>query len=121
MLKSNFFTLFLQIIIRFFNGIIFFPFWWYSKGFIHFVKKVFLFLQEEQKILGVSVWLQNIFVPMYGQYDLAGRAISFFVRLFQIIVRSIVLFIWALISLASVIVWLALPFLLLFTIVYQLS
>lgn len=121
MLKSNFITLSLQVVIRFFSGIIFFPFWWYSRGFIQFVKKVFNFLKEEHKVLGFSVWLKNIFVPMYGQHDFAGRAISFFIRLFQIIIRGIVLVFWILLSLTFIVIWLVLPFLLLIAIIYQLS
>ena len=119
--KSNFLTLFLQVVIRFFSGIIFFPFWWYTKGFLHFVKKVFNFLKEEQRVLGFSVWLKNIFVPMYGQSGFAGRAISFFIRLFQVIVRGLVLIFWSLLSLAMILGWLAIPFLLLVAIIYQLS
>lgn len=121
MFKSNFLTLSLQVVTRFFAGIIFFPFWWYSRGFINFIKRVFNFLKEEQKILGFSVWLNNIFVPMYGQQDFTGRVISFFMRLFQVIVRGIVLIFWTLLSLALILMWLALPFLLLIAIIYQLS
>lgn len=121
MLKSNFITLSLQVIVRFFSGIIFFPFWWYSRGFVYFVKKVFSFLQEEQRVLGFSVWLTNIFVPMYGQQDFAGRIISFLMRLFQVIVRGIVLIFFALLSLAFILAWLALPLVLISNIVYQLS
>lgn len=119
--QSNFITLTLKVLTRFFSGIIFFPLWWYSRGFIHFVKKVYHFLKEEQKILGFNIWLKNIFVPMYGQRDLTGRAISFFIRLFQVVVRGLVLIFWALISLSLLIMWLALPFLLIMAIVYQLS
>ncbi len=120
MLKSNFLTLFFQIIIRFIVGVIFFPFWWYSLGFVSFARKVFSFLQEEQRVLGFTVWLKNIFVPMYGQHDFSGRLISFVIRLFQIVVRGLALIFWALLSLIALIIWLALPFLLLIAIIYQL-
>jgi hypothetical protein len=120
MRKSNFLTLVIQLLMRFIGGVIFFPVWWYSFGFIRFAAKMINFWQEEQRALGFSVWLKNIFVPMYGQRDFSGRLISFFIRLFQIIFRGLALIFWALICLILLLLWLSLPFLLLIAIAYQL-
>lgn len=120
MLKSNFLTLLIQVFLRFIGGIIFFPFWWYSLGFFHFAARVFRFLQEEQRALGLSVWLKNIFVPMYGQNDFSGRLISFFIRLFQVIFRGLALLLWIVLALLVLLAWLSLPLLLLAAIIYQL-
>ena len=38
--------------------------------------------------MGVGVWIRNIFVPMYGSDDIAGRIISFFMRVAMIVLRS---------------------------------
>lgn len=66
------------------------PVWWYSKGlwraFIDFRRRV----RYANEYSGFVLWLTNLFVPMFGQYDTAGRIISFFARLFQVIGRFII-------------------------------
>lgn len=108
-----------------FSGIIFsilyFPLWWYGVGFLNFAKRIFNFWLERAYSLAVLVWLKNIFTPMYGQYDFAGRLISFGVRLVQIIIRTIILIFWLLISLIIILFWLAFPFLLILATISQLS
>ena len=46
---------------------------------------------------------------MFGQYDWEGRIISFFMRLIQLIVRSILLLLWALFLSVLVLTWTLLP------------
>lgn len=109
MTKPHFLLSSAQVLSRFLGSIIFFPIWWYSLGFIRFVSRIVSFWSNEQRSLGFSVWLKNIFVPMYGQNDFAGRTISFFIRLVQIIVRGIALLFWIMIGLVLMLAWLALP------------
>jgi hypothetical protein len=89
----------------------YFPLWWYTVGFFRMLKKASLSLVEYERDLGIDIWIKNLFVPMYGQYDIAGRIISFFMRLAQIIGRTLVLLIWLLILLAFLAAWLVLPIL----------
>lgn len=97
------------IVIELIGDIAYFPIWWYSRG----AKKFFLFFWSKivvnQKRLGVGIWLTNLFTPMYGQADFQGKIISFFVRFFQIIIRSIILIVWTAILLVVFILWLLLP------------
>lgn len=120
MFKSNFFISGFQVLGRFAGNILFFPLWWYSVGFVRFASRVLAFWREEQRALGVAVWIKNLFVPMYGQYDFAGRLISFFVRLVQIVLRSLALLFWVIIGLALVAAWLVLPLAIVLAIVFQL-
>jgi hypothetical protein len=46
---------------------------------------------------------------MFGQYDWQGRIISFFMRVVQIIARSILLCFWIVFSAAVFIVWIIVP------------
>jgi hypothetical protein len=46
---------------------------------------------------------------MYGQRDIAGRLISFIVRLVQIIFRGLALLVWLIIGLLALFIWLAFP------------
>ncbi|MDP3244950.1 MAG: hypothetical protein Q8M83_04830 [bacterium] len=87
----------------------YFPVWWYSLGFLKMAKKAGLSLLERERDLGLDIWLRNIFTPMYGQYDWAGRVISFFMRLAQIVGRTIILLIWLAFLLFFLCVWLAVP------------
>jgi hypothetical protein len=83
--------------------------WWFTGGAKYILIKCFSLLQEGNANLAPGVWLQNIFVPMYGQYDIQGRIISFILRLVQIIARSLALLIWLIFCLALFFCWLILP------------
>ncbi|MFH0856875.1 MAG: hypothetical protein V1860_03190 [bacterium] len=105
LLKESAKYIFLDII----GDIFYFPLWWYTRG----AKKAFIFcangIKDVEKYLALSVWMKNIFTPMFGQYDWQGRIISFFMRLFQIIFRSLFLLIWAILYTILFLMWLALP------------
>jgi hypothetical protein len=119
MFSHNFLTYSGKIIAQILGEILYFPIWWYSIGFIRRIKVSWSFLRDREISLGFSVWAKNIFVPMYGQRDFAGRLISFLVRLVQIIARGLVLFLWLIIVLLGLIFWLALPILLLIALAFQ--
>lgn len=87
----------------------YFPIWWYTVGFWQMFKKCWLSLLERQRDLAIDIWLKNLFVPMYGQHDFAGRVISFFMRLAQIIGRSFVLLVWMILLIVFLALWLLVP------------
>ena len=97
-------------------NILYWPVWWYSRGLINTAKFCGREIADQQEKLGLMIWIRNIFTPMYGQYDIEGRIISFFVRLVQIIVRSILLLVWTFFVLMVLLVWISLPFLIIFEI-----
>lgn len=100
--------------------IVYFPLWWYSGGFLAALRSLKNFLADKEKSLALSVWIKNIFRPMYGQHDWAGVLISFVVRFFQIIARSLVLLFWTLLSLVVLACWLVAPVLAIYEILIQL-
>jgi hypothetical protein len=104
-----------------FKDVVFFPFWWYSVGFFKFSRQLLLFLESREKSLAWSVWAGNIFTPMYGLRDIQGVIISFFVRLVQVIIRSIIMIFWLIIILAVFFIYLAFPFLAAYEIIFQLK
>jgi len=89
--------------------LLYFPLWWYSKGFLKAVLGAWEFVKDFEQTLGFSIWLKNLFVPIFGQRDIAGRIISFFLRLIEIILRGFALLIFVLIAIAYIIFWLVLP------------
>ncbi|MFA5130963.1 MAG: hypothetical protein WC467_00905 [Patescibacteria group bacterium] len=119
MLQHNFLTYSGKIVISLLLEIIYFPVWWYSVGFYRLLKNVGKFWRDQEKVLGFSVWAKNIFVPMYGQYDWAGRLISFLVRLVQVIVRGLALLVWLLLGIALILSWLIIPVLLVIALFFQ--
>ncbi|NCT55096.1 hypothetical protein GW758_04050 [Candidatus Falkowbacteria bacterium] len=119
MLKTNFFSYFSIIILEFLAKILYFPLWWYGVGLIKKVKSLFYFIKAKEEELGLGVWVKNILVPMYGQRDFAGRAISFFIRLIQVIFRSIILFVWFILALSALAIWLFFPPILVIALIFQ--
>lgn len=108
-MKHNAITYSVKIILKIVWDFVYFPLWWYSEGLLKTIKGVWSFWREQEASLGFSVWLKNIFVPMYGQHDLAGRTISFFIRLVQIIFRGLSLLLFIALGLLFLIVYLVLP------------
>jgi hypothetical protein len=92
---------------------LYFPLWWYSAGLVKTIRGVGRFYRTAATDLGFWVWLKNIFVPMYGQYDIAGRLISFIIRLVQVILRGLALALIVLLGLVFLIFYILLPFLIL--------
>lgn len=85
------------------------PIWWYTRGLWRQLQGVVGSLSRQQRDLAVDVWLKNLLVPMYGQYDITGRIISFFMRLAQIMGRTFILLMWAVLCLAWLAAWVFIP------------
>ena len=100
---------FQRILLDVLMDIIYFPVWWYSRGILYWAGRVLEFFKSGNNFLAPGLWLKNIFVPMFGQYDWEGRIISFFMRLFQVIVRGIALFVWLFLCLIIFLAWIILP------------
>lgn len=110
-----------KILVEIIRDILYFPIWWYSRGLNNILKSLGNFLINKQKSLGLFVWIKNIFVPMYGQYDWQGILISFFVRLIQIIIRSIAMIFWIILAVLAICFWLLLPIFVIYEIIFQLN
>lgn len=119
MFSHNFLTYSGKVLIQILGEILYFPIWWYTVGFFRFLKNSFRFFSDQEKSLGFLIWAKNLFVPMYGQYDWAGRLISFVIRLVQIVFRGLALFIWLLLVLLAIVVWLMFPIFLLLALAFQ--
>jgi hypothetical protein len=108
------------LIIIFKDGLrtaLYFPLWWYGRGFIKLLKACANQIKDFNLSLGFSIWVKNLFVPMFGQHDFAGRLISFFLRLVNIIARGVVFIIFLLIVLLVIVVWLVLPLFVIYQII----
>ena len=102
------------------GDIFLFPIWWYSTG----LKKITMGLTREwvevEEWLSIRILLKNLSRPMFADYSKTGRLISFFLRLFLIISRGLVLFVWSGIELILMLLWVFIPLLALGLFVRQL-
>ena len=86
-----------------------FPMWWYGEGIVHLSGWIARQLAFRWKSYGFVIWMKNLFVPMYGQYDLAGRLVSFVMRIAVLIGRAIGLFVEAVGYLVVLLAYVAAP------------
>lgn len=101
--------------------ILYFPFWWYTLG----LKERFFNLQEKIKniahALALPILFRHLLKPMYGDYTLSGRIISFFVRIIHFSVLSGVGLIFITIYLILFFLYLILPILVILALLHQLT
>lgn len=100
------------------SEILYFPLWWYTRGFFKFLKWLGQNILNYESQLGFSIWVRNIFVPMFGQHDWQGRIVSFFMRLVNIIIRGAILLLVIFVHIAFMAIYLLLPVVIIYLIIY---
>ncbi len=100
-------------------AIIRWPIWWYTQGLAMVGKWALRSITMYAKSISLGVWIKNLFVPMFGMRDWQSRIISFFVRLFQIVVRSIGVALWIVLVILIMICYVTLPVVALASIAYH--
>ncbi|KKR34491.1 MAG: hypothetical protein UT67_C0014G0003 [Candidatus Magasanikbacteria bacterium GW2011_GWA2_40_10] len=105
-----------RLLLEFVWDIIYFPIWWYTKGAIHALRWCFNLFLHGNENLAPGLWLANLFVPMFGQFDIQGRIVSFLMRFVQIFARTVALAVWFSLCLVLFFCWLALPLLVVYAI-----
>lgn len=106
-----------MLLVKYLLEIIYFPAWWYTKGLLKVLAGVRNSLADYQNRLGFYLWVKNLFTPMFGQRDLQGRIVSFFMRLINIVGRGIALLVVAVFHLAFIVIWLVLPIFLIYKLI----
>jgi hypothetical protein len=118
---QNFFLYAINIFWQLFRDLALLPVWWYTKGALKCAIWCAQFIADWWKALALGVWIKYLFVPMYGQRDIPGRLISFIMRLFQIIARSLAFFFWVSMGIIMMILYLALPLIIITQIIIQIK
>jgi len=99
--------------------VLYWPIWWYTGG----VKKAFNgflnTLGQANRELSLTVWMKNIFVPMFGDFSWQGRLISFFMRIVQVIGRVIVFCVWLLFGALVFLFWAVLPIFIVYQVLFN--
>jgi len=102
------------------GGVVTAPVFWYTRGLSDAARYALRFLGARYESLGISVWARNLFVPMFGQRDVPGMLISFFLRLFQIVVRTIALVAWLAVTVLGFALYVSAPIYIVFEFFRQL-
>lgn len=82
------------------------PLWWYTTGLRETIGKLLRSVKGSVRYFGVNVWSKNLFVPMYGDESVTGRAISFLVRLAVLVFRSLGVVAWTVLAVVLALVYL---------------
>lgn len=110
-----------RIVFDFFWHLIYFPVWWYTEG----LKKAALYclnlLRTGNDLMAPGLWMQNLFVPMFGQNDWQGRIVSVFMRFINVIIRGIGLFIWLIAVIFIFLLWFLWPIFVLYMLIMSVS
>jgi len=102
----------------FFDMLYFIP-WWYSRGLMDVGRRAAYFLRDKERELAIIVWLRNLLKPLYDDYRWQKRLQSVIMRLGQIIFRTSILLFWTTILGAGMILYVLLPVLVIWQIIYQ--
>jgi len=103
------------------KSIVYFPLWWYGRGFLRSARNLKEDLYYYWAKLGVGIWIKYWFVPMYGQRDFWGRVVSILMRTFNIIGRLLVYIVYFIFFVSVFLLKLFLPIILIWLIILQLS
>jgi hypothetical protein len=96
---------------------LYFPVWWYTRGFWNVIKWAGESLKDVERMAALRIWLKAMFKPMFQDYTREGRIVSFFMRVILLIFKLLMVGVWALILLSLVCLWLGLPVVLMILIV----
>ena len=86
-----------------------FPLWWYSSGLLRTLRFAKEMIIGYERSLAVGIWVKNMFVPMFGQYDWQSRIISVFMRFVNVIGRGIGLLVVSIVIVMIAVAYMVLP------------
>lgn len=101
--------------------IIYFPLWWYSSGLYRTGVFCLQQIKQQWNNMGLAIHFKFLFKPMYAQRDFAGRVISFFARLIQLVFKLVVFLIFILLFLLIFLLWILLPIIIVWQITINLK
>lgn len=104
-----------------FGSVIYFPVWWYTVGAWNVIELLLQELRGFAQGYNLKVLFQFLLTPMFGQYDIEGRIISFFVRIVHFFVLTIFTLCYSIILLFLLAAWLLLPVFVVANILFQLG
>ncbi len=86
-----------------------YPVWWYSTGFQSLLRWVHEGLRYRWRKYAIGLWLRNLTTPMYGEYSIWGRVVSFLMRVVVIAAHFVAWCVEALVYGILMALWLVWP------------
>ena len=99
------------------GNVLYWPVWWYTVGLKDFVLGRFVAIKRFEGDIGLTIWVVNWGKPMYGQYDIGGKIISFIIRTLGIIFKVVQLLIISILEMVLIVVWVLVPLLAIFQLI----
>jgi hypothetical protein len=90
---------------------LYFPVWWYTRGFVRVMGWAETSLKEVERIAALKIWFKSMFKPMFQDYTKEGRIISFIMRVVLLIFKFLIVIIWAVFLAFVIVLFLTLPIL----------
>jgi len=114
--KKNIIEILKILVIDIIGEIIYFPLWWYSSGLYRTGVFCLKGIKKQWENMGMAIHFKFLFKPMYAQRDFAGRMISFFARLIQLVFKLVSFLVIILLFLLVFSLWIVLPIIVLWQI-----
>lgn len=102
-------------------GIVRFPVWWYTTGFLKVIHSLRTQFGGLVQSLNIKILVRYLLKPMFGQYDIWGRIISFVMRMVQLVFLLVVAAVVVATLTVLAVVWLLLPPFVLYNILFHLQ
>lgn len=78
-----------DLVLEFLFDIFRFPWWWYSGGLKHVGGWCWRGFNETRARVALGLFARYLFKPMYQDYSLTGRLLSFVMRLILIVIKLV--------------------------------
>lgn len=96
-----------------------FLYWWYFLVPVSFILYILRLMKVFLDVLAVPVMIRTLFTPLFHDYTLTGRGLSFVFRSFRIIFGLIVNLLISAVLVVFFFTWLALPIIVCLGLVYS--
>src|SRR3989338_5672476 len=99
----------LSILIFIPKEILGFLYWWYFLVPVQFILSILRLLKFFLDVLAVPVMIRTLFTPMFHDYPITGRALSFVFRIFRILFGLFIHLLLSSILVVFFFTWLSFP------------
>ncbi len=120
-MESNLFVQSLRYIFRDVAGdILLYPVWWYTTGLKLAVNRFLESTTSRSRALALGIQFANLFRPMYADYSIQGRLISFVMRILVLVFRLVEMSVFAVGYLLVLFLWVLAPIVVVAGLLHQL-
>ena len=109
------------VLIDFALNVVYFPVWWYTTGLLKVVQLINREAGGLIRSLNLRTLARFLFKPMFGQNDIVGRIISFYVRSVHFTVLTVYTVVYTIVMSLLLVVWILIPPMIAYMIAYNLG